>query len=55
MLLQSRAGTLPPSPIAIIRAALRAAANAPTEREALDVAGEALRRLAEIARTGVTR
>lgn len=36
----------------IIRAALCAAALAPWDRVALDVAGEALRRLAEIARDG---
>ncbi|WP_169742645.1 hypothetical protein [Paraburkholderia ferrariae] len=38
------------SPLEIIRAALRAAATAPTVYDALDVTGDALRRLAEIAR-----
>lgn len=40
-------------PLEIIRAALRAAATAPTEREALDVTGEALRHLAELVRVEV--
>ncbi|UTV54794.1 hypothetical protein [Burkholderia arboris] len=37
----------------IIRAALREAALAPTYQDALDVTGDALRRLAEIARSEV--
>ncbi|MCA7958051.1 hypothetical protein LGM14_11105 [Burkholderia multivorans] len=41
-------------PIEIIRAALRAAATAPTVFDALDVTGDALRRLAELARAEVT-
>jgi hypothetical protein len=41
----------PQSPLEIIRAALRDAAIAPTITDALDVTGEALRRLAEITRT----
>ncbi|WP_167230575.1 hypothetical protein [Burkholderia sp. Ap-962] len=35
-------------PLEIIRAALRAAAHAPSDRDALDVTGEALRQLAEL-------
>lgn len=42
------------SPLEIIRAALRAAATAPTVFDALDVTGDALRRLAELARAEVT-
>ncbi|TDY23585.1 hypothetical protein B0G81_3967 [Paraburkholderia sp. BL6665CI2N2] len=38
------------SQLEIIRAALRAAALAPSYRDALDVTGDALRRLAEIVR-----
>ncbi|WP_175855032.1 hypothetical protein [Burkholderia anthina] len=38
------------SPLEIIRAALRAAALAPTDQDALDATGDALRRLAEIVR-----
>lgn len=38
------------SPIEIIRAALRAAALAPSDAAALDATGEALRRLAELSR-----
>ncbi|WP_176314664.1 hypothetical protein [Burkholderia vietnamiensis] len=38
----------PQSPAEIIRAALRAAAIAPTVFDALDVTGDALRRLAEL-------
>jgi hypothetical protein len=41
------------SPIEIIRAALRDAATAPTVFDALDVTGDALRRLAELARAEV--
>lgn len=41
------------SPLEIIRAALRAAALAPTYQDALDATGDALRRLAEIARAEV--
>jgi hypothetical protein len=41
------------SPLEIIRAALREAAIAPTVHEALDVTGDALLRLAEIARAEV--
>ncbi|WP_198432882.1 hypothetical protein [Burkholderia ubonensis] len=41
------------SPIEIIRAALHDAAVAPTVFDALDVTGEALRRLAELARAEV--
>ncbi|ENH6337985.1 hypothetical protein ABWH74_001285 [Burkholderia vietnamiensis] len=41
------------SPLEIIRNALRAAVAAPTDRDALDVAGEALRCLAELARAEV--
>ncbi|MBN3779794.1 hypothetical protein G3O06_19850 [Burkholderia sp. Ac-20345] len=40
----------PQSPLEIIRGALRAAALAPTYQDALDVTGDALRHLAEIAR-----
>ncbi|VBB11340.1 hypothetical protein [Burkholderia stabilis] len=43
----------PQSPLEIIRAAMRAAALAPTYQDALDVTGDALRRLAEIARAEV--
>jgi len=43
-------GSLPP--LEIIRAALRDAATAPTVYDALDVTGEALRRLAELAGSG---
>ncbi len=39
----------------IIREALRAAALAPTYQDALDVTGDALRRLAELARAEVSR
>jgi hypothetical protein len=42
-----------PSPLEIIRAALRAAALAPSERDALDLTGDALCRLAELARAEV--
>ncbi|MGF6608777.1 hypothetical protein OKW45_003699 [Paraburkholderia sp. WSM4175] len=38
------------SPLEIIRTALRDAALAPTVFDALDLAGDALRRLAELAR-----
>ncbi|WP_293033103.1 hypothetical protein [Paraburkholderia sp.] len=41
------------SPLEIIRAALRDAATAPTVFDALDVTGDALRRLAELARAEV--
>lgn len=41
------------SPLEIIRAALRDAATAPTVYDALDVTGDALRRLADIARAEV--
>ncbi|VWC98972.1 hypothetical protein BLA18112_03853 [Burkholderia lata] len=41
------------SPLEIIRNALRAAALAPSDRDALDVAGDALRRLADLARMEV--
>lgn len=41
------------SPAEIIRAALRDAAIAPTVFDALDVTGDALRRLAELARAEV--
>lgn len=41
------------TPLEIIRAALRDAATAPTVHDALDVTGDALRRLAEIARAEV--
>ncbi|WP_371142388.1 hypothetical protein [Burkholderia cepacia] len=41
------------STIEIIRAALRDAATAPTVFDALDVTGDALRRLAELARAEV--
>jgi len=41
------------SPLEIIRAALRDAATAPTVFDALDVTGDALRLLAEIARAEV--
>lgn len=43
----------PHSPLEIIRAALRDAATAPTVFDALDVTGDALRRLAELARAEV--
>ncbi|CAJ2801890.1 Uncharacterised protein [Burkholderia pseudomallei] len=43
------------SPLEIIRATLRAAALAPTYQDAIDVIGDALRCLAEIARAEVTR
>lgn len=43
----------PQSPVEIIRAALRDAATAPTVFDALDVTGDALRRLAELARAEV--
>lgn len=53
----TQAGLAPalPSPTLIIREALRAAALAPTYQDALDVTGEALRRLAELARAEVSR
>ncbi|WP_261546254.1 hypothetical protein [Burkholderia multivorans] len=38
------------SELEIIRDALRAAVTAPTDRDALDATGEALRRLADLAR-----
>jgi hypothetical protein len=41
------------SPLEIIRAALRGAATAPTVFDALDLTGDALRRLAELARAEV--
>jgi hypothetical protein len=41
------------TPLEIIRAALRDAATAPTVFDALDVTGDALRRLAELARVEV--
>ncbi|WP_185723470.1 hypothetical protein [Burkholderia stagnalis] len=41
------------SPLEIIRAALRAAALASSDGAALDVTGDALRRLAELARAEV--
>lgn len=41
------------SPLEIIRDALRAAVAAPTDRDALDAVGEALCRLADLARTEV--
>ncbi|WP_185735676.1 hypothetical protein [Pandoraea apista] len=41
------------SQLEIIRAALREAATAPTVFDALDVTGEALRRLAELVQSGV--
>ncbi|VVE14945.1 hypothetical protein PIN31115_02824 [Pandoraea iniqua] len=41
------------SPIEIIRAALREAATAPTVLDALDVTGEALRRLADLVQSEV--
>ncbi|MCL4662013.1 MULTISPECIES: hypothetical protein [Burkholderia cepacia complex] len=41
------------SPLEIIRNALRAAVAAPSDRDALDVAGEALRRLADLDRVEV--
>jgi hypothetical protein len=44
----------PQSPLAIIRDALRAAALAPTVSDALDVTGDALLHLAELARTEVS-
>lgn len=44
----------PETPLEIIRAALRDAATAPTVVDALDVTGEALRRLGEIARAEVS-
>ncbi|CAM2189998.1 conserved hypothetical protein [Paraburkholderia sacchari] len=40
------------SPLNIIRNALREAATAPTVYDALDATGEALRQLADLARTG---
>ncbi|WP_198386703.1 hypothetical protein [Burkholderia ubonensis] len=40
-------------PLQIIRNALRAAALAPSDRDALDVTGDALRSLADLARTEV--
>ncbi|MCS6600759.1 hypothetical protein NYP13_23670, partial [Burkholderia pseudomallei] len=43
----------PQSPLEIIRAALRAAALAPTYQDALDATGDALHRLAEIVRAEV--
>lgn len=43
----------PRLPLEIIRAALRDAATAPTVYDALDVTGDALRRLAEFARAEV--
>lgn len=43
----------PQSPLEIIRAALRDAATAPTVYDALDVTGDALRRLAELVRVEV--
>ncbi|WP_198342630.1 hypothetical protein [Burkholderia ubonensis] len=43
------------SPLEIIRATLCAAALVPTYQDALDVTGDALRRLAEIASAEVTR
>jgi hypothetical protein len=43
----------PQSPIEIIRVALRAAVLAPSDRAALDVTGDALRRLADLARAEV--
>lgn len=43
----------PQSPIEIIRAALRDAALAPTYQDALDVTGDALRRLGDLARAEV--
>ena len=43
------------SPALIIREALRAAALAPTYQDALDVTGDALRRLADLARAEVSR
>ena len=45
----------PLSPLEIIQAALRAAALAPTVFDALDVTGDALRRLAELARDEVQK
>ncbi|WP_196493174.1 hypothetical protein [Burkholderia stagnalis] len=39
-------------PLEIIRNALRAAVLAPSERDALDVTGDALRQLADLARAG---
>ncbi|MGT2471542.1 hypothetical protein [Paraburkholderia terrae] len=42
------------SPIEIINRALRDAALAPTYIDALDIAGDALRRLADLARQEVT-
>lgn len=42
----------PQSSLEIIRAAQRAAALAPTAYDALDVTGDALRQLAELAREG---
>lgn len=43
------------SPVEILRAALRDAATAPIVFDALDTTGDALPRLAEIARAEVTR
>ncbi|RKR44563.1 hypothetical protein [Paraburkholderia sp. BL17N1] len=43
------------TPSSIARDALRAAAMAPSDRAALDVAGEALRRLAESVRVEARR
>lgn len=43
------------TPIQIINRALRAAAVAPTYQDALDVTGDALRLLAELARAEVSR
>ncbi len=45
----------PQSQIEIIRVALRDATTAPTVFDALDIAGDALRRLAEINRQEVAR
>ncbi|WP_198387681.1 hypothetical protein [Burkholderia ubonensis] len=39
-------------PLEIIRNALRVAALAPSDRDALDAIGDALRQLADLARTG---
>ncbi|HIH2745950.1 hypothetical protein L3V59_07095 [Burkholderia aenigmatica] len=43
------------SSLEIIRNALRAAALAPSDRDALDVAGDALRQLADLVRMEVRR
>lgn len=43
------------SPLEIINHALREAATAPTVYDALDVTGDALRHLAELARAGGAR